>query len=100
MDSDLPIHWSGNYHPEWDLTPEAYLMAGIVLPSRSRRLGRYEDVSYERKGYIGVYHQGTSPGQARFFLSLFVQRNTLGLWSFATMPDLLVRLTAFHHQDG
>jgi len=63
MDTDLLIHWSMSYRPEWDMTPEAYLTAGVVVPSRSRRLGCYADTAHERKGYIGVYHQG--PPQVR-----------------------------------
>jgi len=102
MPTDLPIFWSANYHPEWDETPEAYLQARIVAPTRSRRLGRYSDSQRERKGYIGVYHQAgyqESKGRTRFFLSLFAHGQTLGLRSYTTMNDLLAVLAAFHAQD-
>ena len=101
MPAKLPIDWSVSYHPEWDETPEAYLRAGIVAPTRSRRLGRYSDPQRQRKGYIGVYHQTgyqESEGRARFFLSLFVRGHTLGLKSYATMQALLAVLEAFHAQ--
>jgi len=99
MRTELPITWSAWYNPEWDTTPEAYLQAQIVMPARSRRLGRYSDPLRERKGYIGVYHQqgphGTD-GRTRFFLSLFAHGHTLGLRSSTTIRDLLVVLEAFH----
>ncbi|HLZ57667.1 MAG TPA: hypothetical protein VKR06_12020 [Ktedonosporobacter sp.] len=99
---ELPITWSTCYHPEWDASPEAYLKAQIVKPTRSRRLGRYGDPLSERKGYIGVYNQagiqGTD-GRTRFFLSLFAYGHTLGLSSFATIQELLVVLEAFHRQE-
>jgi hypothetical protein len=101
MPTELPISWSANYHPEWDETPEAYLQARIVAPTRSRRLGRYSDPQRGRKGYIGVYHQAgyqSGAGRTRFFLSLFVRQHTLGLRSHATMQDLLMALAAFHEQ--
>ena len=101
MSTELPITWSANYHSEWDETPETYLQARIVAPTRSRRLGRYSDPRRERKGYIGVYHQAgylESEGHTRFFLSLFVRKHTLGLRSYARMQDLLAVLDAFHAQ--
>ena len=98
-ESDLPITWANAYHSEWDTRPAAYLQAQIVKSGRSRRLGFYNDPLKARKGYIGVYHLPRSPGSlgdTRFFLSLFVQRRTLGLHSYATMHDLLEVLAAFH----
>jgi hypothetical protein len=102
LDTELPIIWSACYLPEWDRTPEAYLEAQILKPSRSRRLGRYSDPLRERKGYIGVYHQASRPGtdgKTRFFLSLFAHGHTPGLTSFQTIPDLLRALEAFHRQN-
>jgi hypothetical protein len=102
MKIELPITWSASYHTEWDTTPEEYLRAQIVKPTRSRRLGYYSDPQRERKGYIGVYHMagryGTD-GSVRFFLSLFEHGRTLGLRSYVTMHDLLAVLEAFHQQD-
>lgn len=99
MHTELPIIWSAWYNSEWDSQPEAYLQVQVVKPTRSRRLGRYYDPLHERKGYIGVYHQ-VDPhkiaGRTRFFLSLFLYGQTLGLKSFATISDLLVVLEAFH----
>ena len=95
---ELPIIWSTWYHPEWDRTPEAYLEAQILKPSRSRRLGRYSDPRRERKGYIGVYHQAGQPGtedKVRFFLSLFAHGHSLGLTSFTSIDDLLAALATF-----
>ena len=99
MDTDLPIQWSMSYRPGRDITPEACLTAGIVAPSRSRRLGRYADAAHERKGYVGVYHQQIDPAQTWFFLSLFVQGQIIGLWSYPTIPEVLTRLTTFHQQE-
>jgi hypothetical protein len=99
LDTELPITWSAWYHPEWDRTPEAYLEAQILKPTRSRRLGRYSDPLRERKGYIGVYHQAGQPGtesRTRFFLSLFAHGRSPGLTSFQTMDALLGVLEAFH----
>jgi hypothetical protein len=99
MHTELPITWATWYQPEWDTTPEAYLQAGTVKPNRSRRLGRYSDPLRGYKGYIGVYHLGDSretEGKTRFFLSLFARGHTLGLKSFATIPEALAALEAFH----
>lgn len=99
MHTELPITWSAWYRAEWDATPEAYLQARVVKPNRSRRLGRYNDPQRDCKGYLGVYHMGDSrgiEGKTRFFLSLFARGHALGLKSFATMPDLLAALEAFH----
>ena len=103
MHTELPITWAAWYQAEWDATPEAYLQAGVVKPNRSRRLGRYSDPLRGCKGYIGVYHMGDSlgaSGKTRFFLSLFAHGRTLGLKSFATIPDLLAALQAFHTRAG
>lgn len=102
MQTELPIVWSTWYHPEWDMTPEAYLEAHIVAPTRSRRLGHYMDPVRKLKGYVGVYHMGEYQGTAsstRFFLSLFSHGHPLGLRSFVTINDLLMILEAFHMQD-
>ena len=56
----LTIVWSAAYRAAWDATPEAYVEAGVVGWSRSRRLARAEDASAGFKAYVGVQHYDPS----------------------------------------
>jgi hypothetical protein len=100
--SGLILHWSAAYQPAWDATPGAYTAHGIVGWGRSRRLARAEDRAVALKAYLGVQHDDPSrwqvAGEPRtvFFLSLFLASRTIALRTFATLPEALAELHAFH----
>lgn len=98
----LDVAWSAAYHPQWDLTPDAYQEHRIVGWCRSRRLARAHDPTRAFKAYLGVQH--TDParwhlsGEPRsvFFLSLFLHNRTITLRTFPTLPEALAALHNFH----
>lgn len=102
--STLTIHWSSDYQPAWDTDPAAYVTAGLVGWGRSRRLARATDPTRAFKAYLGVHHNdparwgGAEEPTAAFFLSLFLLGRTVTLRTFATLPEALVELHAFHQR--
>lgn len=102
----LRARWSPIYRPEWDETPEAYVMHELVGWGRSRRLARFDDAAAGFKAYVGVQHYDPSrwnaPGEARakFFLSLFLDSRTVTLHTFSTLAEALAELETFYSQLG
>lgn len=100
----LLLAWSAAYHPEWDADPAAYVAAGLVGWGRSRRLARAADPARGFKAYLGVHHNDPGrwgrpePPNAAFFLSLFLFGRTVTLRTFATLPEALAELRAFHQR--
>lgn len=98
----LTLHWAPWYQPQWDMTPDAYVEAGVVAPERSRRLLRADDTRLTLKAYLGVRHSDPArwgaPGEPRadFFLSALLGKRTLYLRTYATVSDALADLTATH----
>ena len=97
----LAIEWSAAYSAAWDATPERYVEEDIVGWGRSRRLGRYANDALNLKAYLGIQHY--DPGRwgvdgaatSKFFLSIFVDRKTISLRTFATMGEALDALTTY-----
>ena len=95
------MRWGDAYHAEWDDVPEMYSDEGIVQWGRSRRLGVLK--MGRLKAYVGVQHIDPSlPGwgfveepQARYFVSMFLNGQTVGLRTFPTVSQALGALAGF-----
>jgi len=97
----MEIKWAAWYHPDWDEQPERYVEEGIVSWGHSRRLAKAQADRLGLKAYIGIQHY--DPGRwnrsgepsTRFFLSLFVQGQTVSLRTYPTIQAALAALAAF-----
>jgi hypothetical protein len=100
----LEAQWSTIYHPDWDNCPERYLDSGLLTWGHSRRLARFDDHVHGFKAYIGVYHTDPSewgtadPAYTRYFLSLFVDRQTIALHTYDTLSEARTALGTFHER--
>lgn len=98
----LTIKWSPIYRPEWDDTPEEYVVQGVVAWGRSRRLARAVDTARRFKAYLGVQHFDPAryglagEAQAKFFVSLFVGGRTVALHTYPTLRQARDALERFH----
>lgn len=96
------MRWSAVYTSAWDMTPDAYVDAGLVGWGRTRRLLRADDRRLGMKAYIGVRHSdpaqwgGQSEPHATYFLSVLLGKRTLFLRSCPTIPAALDLLRATH----
>src|SRR5262245_30518420 len=100
------IEWSPFYQPAWDDAPDTYVACGTVAWGRSRRLGKYVDDVLGLKAYVGVQHYDPArwgaPGEPRavFFLSLFLDGQTVTLRTFPRMGAARAALAALRTQVG
>ena len=109
MDPTAAITWAREYRPAWDTDPEAYVDAGVVAWGKTRRLGKLELPASPGgaafKAYIGVQHVDPRLGgwrldapEARFFVSWFVGRRSVGLRVAPTIPAALAILRDAYDQ--
>ncbi len=97
----VTVQWSSAHVAAWDGTPDRYVEAGVVKWGRSRRLGKYAHDALGLKAYVGIQH--FDPGRwgvegdarATFFLSIFVDRRTVALRTFATIDEALAALEVY-----
>jgi hypothetical protein len=100
----LEAQWSTIYHPDWDNYPQRYLDSGLLTWGHSRRLARFDDPVHGFKAYIGVYHADPSqwgaagPANTRYFLSFFVDGQTIALHTYDTLSEARTALTTFYTQ--
>jgi hypothetical protein len=98
------LTWAPHYRPEWDTAPEPYVAQGVVGWGRSRRLAKAEDPGLGFTAYIGVRHfdpaQWDLPGAptTTFFASLFLQKRTVMLRTYPTLPQALAAVRDFHER--
>jgi hypothetical protein len=97
----MEIEWADWYRPDWDEQPERYIEEGVVGWGHSRRLAKAHADRLGLKSYIGIQHY--DPGRwnlsgepsARYFLSLFVQGQTVSLRTYPTIQATLAALATF-----